>query len=298
MQEYIYICFKSCYNQAMITSINVKSFVKIAYAHEHTATDYRYVLETLDMPALHPEQNTGVMEIGVVKMNPIIFRGRDGVCHTAKKGDIFIIPPGSYYEISTRDKGTHKHITTEAIIEYIYGGESDTSLKLPLIIPQSPGSERIADILKKIVSKSASLHQGNYFEECSDYMKLLSYIKKYTERDTEENASPPACVRYCSQAEKYAMDNLHRHIMVEEIADHIGISKNYLTNIFSKYKGMPLTEYINRMKLNHMLELMRRFGYSARKAGEYVGLDNVNYISRIFKKYYGVTIKEYVKRDL
>ena len=278
--------------------INIKSFVKIAYAHEHTANDYKYVLETLDIPPLHPEQNTGVMEIGVVKMNPIIFRSRDGICHTANEGDIFIIPPGSYYEISTRDKGTHKHITTEAIIEYACEEGTETSLKLPIVIPQSAGSERIADILKKIVSKSASLHQSSYFEECSDYMKLLSYIKKYTEKDSAEASAPPACVRYCTQAEKYAMDNIHRHIMVEEIADHIGISKNYLTNIFSRYKGMPLTEYINRMKLNHMLELMRRFGYSARKAGEYVGLDNVNYISRIFKKYYGVTLKEYIKREI
>ena len=282
----------------MITNIDVKNFVKIAYAHEHTANDYRYVLETLDIPPLHPEQNTGVMEIGVVKVNPIIFKGRDGVCHTANEGDIFIIPPGSYYEISTRDKGTHKHITTEAIIEYTYGDKPETTLMLPLIIPQSAASERISDILKKIVSKSASLHQSNYFEECSDYMKLLSYIKKYTEKGSEEDAAPPAWIRYCSQAEKYAMDNIHRHIMVEEIADHIGISKNYLTNIFSRYKSMPLTEYINRMKLNHMLELMLRFGYSARKAGEYVGLDNVNYISRMFKKYYGVTIKEYFRRNI
>lgn len=277
------------------TKIDIKSFVKIAYAHEHTATDYKYVLETEDYPPLHREYNTGVMEIGTVKLNPIIFKAEDGSCHIANEGDIFIIPPKSRYEISTRDRGMHRHITTEAIIEYKEGGDSPTTVTLPLIIPQN---ERIADILKKIVSKSASLHPSSYFEECSDYMKLLSYIKSYTEKKNDDQSVPPATKRYCTMAEKYAMDNITRHIMVEEIAEHIGISKNYLTNIFSKYKGMPITEYINRMKLNHMLELMRRFGYSARKAGEFVGLDNVNYISRIFKKYYGVTLKEYVKRDL
>ncbi len=296
MQESIYICINLCYSNTMKTTrIDIKSFVKIAYAHEHTATDYKYVLETEDYPPLHREYNTGVMEIGTVKLNPIIFKAEDGSCYTANEGDIFIIPPKSKYEVKTRDKGIHKHITTEAIIEYTEDKDTSTAISLPLIIQKN---DKIAEILKKIVSKSASLQLSDYFEECSDYMRLLSYIKKATEKSPENSSVPPASVRYCTAAEKYAMDNIDRHIPVEEIAEHIGISKNYLTNIFSKYKGMPITEYINRMKLNHMLELMRRFGYSARKAGEFVGLDNVNYISRIFKKYYGVTLKEYMKRDL
>ena len=296
MQEILYISIKMCYIYNMkTTKIDIKSFIKIAYAHEHTATDYRYRIETEDHPPLHKEYNTGVMEIGTVKVNPIIFKDENKNTYTANEGDIFIIPPKSRYEVSTQDKGLHKHITTEAIIEYTEGTDSPTTVTLPLIIPRD---ERIGDMLKKIVSKSAALHTSSYFEECSDYMKLLSYIKSTTEKSSDSSPVPPAAASYCTMAEKYAMDNIDRHIMVEEIAEHIGISKNYLTNIFSKYKGMPLTEYINRMKLNHMLELMRRFDYSARRAGEFVGLDNVNYISRIFKKYYGVTIKEYIKRDL
>lgn len=296
MQEILYISINMCYSNHMkTTKIDIKSFVRIAYAHEHSAEDYRYTLETEDQTPIHREYRTGVMEIGRVKQNPLIFKAEDGSAYTAKEGDIFVIPPRQRYEVSTRDKGPHRHITTEAIIEYTDNTDSPTTLTLPLVIPRN---DKIAEILKKIVSKSASLHTTSYFEECSDYMKLLSYIKNATEKPSENSAVSPAGVRYCTMAEKYAMDNIDRRIMVEEIAEHIGISKNYLTNIFSKYKGMPITEYINRMKLNHMLELMRRFGYSARKAGEFVGLDNVNYISRIFKKYYGITLKEYIKRDL
>lgn len=282
-----------CYTQFMENVIlEIKSFIKLAYAHEHSATDYTYTLETKDI-----SRGKGVMEIGVVKTNPIIFKGEDGVCRKAEEGDIFIIPPNQIYEVSTENPGLHRHITTEAIIEYQRKDQAkESSILLPFIIKKDRKSERISDMLKKIVAKSSALHKSSYFEECSDYMKLLACIKEYTEETSDSNAISPSCIRYCETAEKYAMDNISRHIMVEEIADHIGISKNYLTNIFSKYKGMPLTEYINRMKLNHMLELMLRFGYSARRAGEFVGIDNVNYISRIFKKYYGVTLKEYLKK--
>lgn len=271
--------------------IEIKRFIKTEYAHEHTATDYTYTVVTEE----HDETNSkiGVMEIGIVENNPLIFKNRYGE-YIAEEKDIFIIPPNSRFEVYTSESGTHRHFTTEAIIEYEYCDDNkENTLCLPLIIKSGTITEKIEEDIKKIVSKSSSLHQSSYFEECSDYMRLLFHIKRGTEMTNEEAMNPPSVVHYCRIAEKYALDNISRHISIEEIAMHIGISKNYLTNIFSEYKGMPITEYINRMKLNHMLELMKRFGYSATEAGEYIGIDNVNYISRMFKKYYSMTIREY-----
>lgn len=274
-----------------VKNIKIKRFIKIEYAHDHCAYDYTYTVETKEK-ALGNE-SMGVMEIGIVKENPLVFKDNHGE-YIAMEGDIFIIPPGSRYSLSTRNSGIHRHSTTEAIIEFEYSDElGEQSLSLPLIIKADKRNEKIAEDIKKIVSKCSSLHQSSYFEECSDYMKLLFHLKNSLESEENSSTAPPSIKRYCRIAEKYAMDNISRHISIEEIATYAGISKNYLTNIFSEYKGMPITEYINRMKLNHMLELMKRFGYSASVAGEYIGIDNVNYISRMFKKYYGMTIREY-----
>ena len=272
--------------------IDIKRFVKIEYAHEHSANDYTYTVET-ESKGIRDNFSIGVMEIGVVNRNPLIFKDKKGE-YIAEEKDIFIIPPMHRYRVSTKEPGFHRHFTTEAIIEFENSSNcNDTLLPLPLIIKGGKNTEKIEEDIKRIVSKSSSLHKSSYFEECSDYMRLLSHIKNATEKENTDNSTSPSSILYCRSAEKYALDNISRHISVEEIALHIGISKNYLTNIFSEYKGMPITEYINRMKLNHMLELMRRFGYSATEAGEYIGIDNVNYISRIFKKYYGMTIREY-----
>jgi len=269
-------------------NINIKGFQKIEYAHEHCAADYTYTVETEQKRV-----GMGVMEIGIVMQNPLIFSDGEKE-YTANEKDIFIIPPMHCYEVRALNDGIHRHLTTEAVIEFEYNNEhTDTVLELPLIISADKYTEKIEEDIKRIVSKSSSLHQGSYFEECSDYMRLLFHIKEHIEASSGGKLNPPSVVRYCRIAEKYALDNISRHISIEEIASHAGISKNYLTNIFSEYKGMPITEFINRMKLNHMLELMKHFGYSATEAGEYIGIDNVNYISRMFKKYYGVTIREY-----
>ena len=77
------------------------------------------------------------------------------------------------------------------------------------------------------------------------------------------------------------------------MAAAVGVSKNYLTNIFSSSEGMPLMEHINRRKLAYMLEMISRYGYTLAQAGELVGYGDVNYISRIFRRYYGMSYSEY-----
>ena len=78
-----------------------------------------------------------------------------------------------------------------------------------------------------------------------------------------------------------------------DVASAIGVSKNYLTNVFSSTEGIPLMEYINRSKLSYMMVLIRRYDYTLAQAGKHVGFTDVNYISRIFKRYYGMTVTEY-----
>lgn len=278
----------------MNSELEIIRFIKIQYAHEHTANDYKYEIE--NQSEFNCENGTyrGVIEIGMVRQNPLILKYGNGQHIIAGENDIFIIPPDMRFDVIAKEKGIHRHITTEAVIDYKRACESSIGrISLPLLIKHGHESEKIAEIIKKIVVASTSLRSSNYFGQCGDYMRLLSEISKYTSKKDALSTIPPSCRLYCDMAEKYAMDNISRHIRVEEIAAHIGISKNYLTNIFSRYKGMPISEYINRIKLKHMLELMLRFGYNVREAGEYIGIDNVNYISRMFKKYYNMTLSEY-----
>ena len=125
-------------------------------------------------------------------------------------------------------------------------------------------------------------------------------IHKLWERIRTEDGSgavSPGNRRHCARAKAYISQNIDRKLTVSEVANAVGVSKNYLTNVFSASEGLPLMEYINRSKLSYMLLLIRRYGYTLQQAGSQVGFADVNYISRIFKRYYGMTVTEY-KRSL
>jgi AraC-like DNA-binding protein len=144
---------------------------------------------------------------------------------------------------------------------------------------------------------SMSLWADGVFEECAEFMQLLHKLSMLVQNDGGSDTVSPGNRRYCDRAKAYITENINRKITVSEVAEAAGVSKNYLTNVFSNSEGIPLMEYINRNKLSYMLELIRRYGYSLSEAGEHVGFSDVNYISRIFKRYYGMTVTEY-KRSL
>jgi len=274
--------------------IEILHFHRILLAHTHTAYNYAYSLSSREIGRRENDYiYGGVLEIGFVEKNPLAFRDEQGEMHIAKEGDVFIIPPMSKFEVFALEPKTHRHITTEAIIDCRIdsANNSPLMLELPLIIKAGQRSERICAAIRRAANKSSPTGTNDYFRQCADFMRILEELEAF---DPDRTHDPiPSQVRYCREAEKYIINHIDKKIRVEDIAETIGISKNYLTNIFSSTHGMPLVEYINRQKLSHMIELMLRFNYSVREAGEYVGLDNVNYISRMFRKYYGVTISEY-----
>jgi len=284
-------------------TLEFMKFYSIAYAHAHTANDYNYRVSTCGF-AQYPQEETpygGILEVGIVELNPLVITNiATGDTFTAGEGDIFVFPPEHMFDVRGKNPGQHKHTTTEFLIDshFVNSGthEADNCITLPYLIKGSKKSENIAHTIRKIAADKTFLTQKNYFDELCDFSHLFAEIKKYTENKDKAPANDsisPSSIRYCRMAEEYIAENMSRRVTMTELAEHIGINKNYLTTIFTLYKGMPISEYIIKVKLNYMLELIFRFDYTLKQAGEFIGMPDENYISTVFKKYYGMTFKKY-----
>ena len=281
------------------TRFEILSFERIAFAHSLVANNYRYALhnEGYGIYGQTPE-NGGVLEIGFVEQNPIILRGETGD-FSLKENCIFIIPPGSRFSVRAQEDGLHRHTSVEFLIRCRcqnasrYDPPEGRTLTLPLVIQPSQRNNEVFELIRGIISTRAIRPQRSFFEECADFMLLMHKLNTLVQEAGCTDTVTPGNRRYCDRAKAYISANLYRRITVGEVAAAIGVSKNYLTNVFSSSEGIPLMEYINRRKLSYMLELIRRYRYTLAQAGEHVGYNDVNYISRIFKKYYGVTVYQY-----
>lgn len=285
------------------TELEILGFDRTALAHTLISDRYSYTLSNQGYGIYgKTPPGGGVLEIGFVEQNPVTLRCPEGELVVEENG-IFIIPPRSEFSVSANDPGLHRHTSAEFLIR-CRSRKTETCppptgrvITLPLYIPPAPENSEIFSIIRNIACAKTAQPDRSYFEECAEFMALLHKLSERLCSLGSADAVSPGNRRHCARAKAYISQNISQRLTVGNVAAAVGVSKNYLTNVFSSSEGIPLMEYINRSKLSYMMALIRRYDYTLAQAGKHVGLTDVNYISRIFKRYYGMTVTEY-KRSL
>ena len=78
-----------------------------------------------------------------------------------------------------------------------------------------------------------------------------------------------------------------QEIDFEAIAHEQGITLAYFRTLFKEVTGMPPTDYLNRVRILHALELLQTSDAPVAEIGRAVGIYDANYFSRLFKKITG-----------
>lgn len=285
------------------TEFEILSFDAVAFAHSLAATAYNFSLENqgYSIYGQTPEDG-GVLEIGFVEENPLLLTTDRGE-FLIRENCIFIIPPQCGFSVKAQEPGIHRHTTAEFLVRCRcraveeYAAPEGRKITLPMIIPPCQDSGEIFSLIRDIVCAQNGQTQRSWFSQNAAFMELLDRLSALMENAARTDPVSPGNRRYCQRAKAFISENIHRRLTVGDVADAVGVSKNYLTNIFSSSEGMPLMEHINRRKLAYMLEMIGRYGYTLAQAGEQVGYGDVNYISRIFRRYYGMSYSEYKRNQ-
>lgn len=86
-------------------------------------------------------------------------------------------------------------------------------------------------------------------------------------------------------------------LCLQEIASMLKVSAPYVGRIFKDITRMSVAEYMNEVRMNKALELMRSSKASINQIITKIGIENETYFYKIFKKRYGTTPKEYILKD-
>ncbi|MBQ4037058.1 MAG: helix-turn-helix transcriptional regulator [Clostridia bacterium] len=287
------------------TRLSSLTFVRCAFAHSVATVGYRYELKNEGWGIYgKAPRDGGLLEIGFVEQNPILLTGEKGERFRIGENCIFIIPPDSRFSVQCENEGLHRHTTAEFLVrchtkaQKEYLPPAGRSLTLPLVIEPSPLSGEVFDRIRAIATAKAGGLERSFFEDCGDFMHLIHSLSRLAEPSSTGTGQSPGARRHCERAKAFISEHIDRHLTVSDVAEAVGVSKNYLTNVFSATEGVPLMEYINRRKLSHMVELIRRYDYSLSQAGEQVGFSDTNYVSRMFRRYYGMTFTQFKQQRL
>ena len=86
------------------------------------------------------------------------------------------------------------------------------------------------------------------------------------------------------KAKKYMDNNFEKNLSLEQIADQVAISPNYLSKLFKDKFQVTIIDYLTEKRIEQAKKLLRNTGSSVKKIAGQVGYNDANYFSRVFKK--------------
>ncbi|MED0989842.1 helix-turn-helix domain-containing protein [Bacillus nitratireducens] len=91
----------------------------------------------------------------------------------------------------------------------------------------------------------------------------------------------------------YIYDHLYDDIKLDHLAQMCHLSPNYLSSLFKKEVGTPLSEYIQRQRVDEAKKLLLLTNYSILDISMWLNFNDQSYFIKIFKKYTGLTPRQF-----
>jgi two-component system response regulator YesN len=101
---------------------------------------------------------------------------------------------------------------------------------------------------------------------------------------------------FVRKAHQFMLDNFRRNLSMVDIADHVKLSRSYLSDLYSRETGEPLSETLARIRINEAKRLLRAGEMKIYEIAEAVGFADPKSFAKTFKKIVGCTPKEYEAR--
>lgn len=159
------------------------------------------------------------------------------------------------------------------MLQFLLSDIKNTLLKARFALPPSTPE----DVLKDL---DACFDQHISFKLCEDIALKLCKLFVVETNDAH----------LISSIEKYIHENYADPSMgLNKISDEFQISESYFSHMFKEKTGVNFSTYLETIRLNEALRLIRETDTSLNELYILIGYNNANSFRRAFKKVYGIT---------
>lgn len=180
-----------------------------------------------------------------------------------------------------------------------WNSRNNFSAIVPNFINDITVSERIGKLIKAFLQAYSGITLEDNLK-CAKYIfDVLATLSKYSyeaaqtvARDTSGEFLHP----YTTKAIAYINNHIGEKIYVSTISSELNISYRHLSRVFAQDMGMSIVHYINKVKVDRVVELLMSKNSSLRDVALQVGVNDEKYLCRIFKKQMGMSFTKYKKQ--
>lgn len=133
------------------------------------------------------------------------------------------------------------------------------------------------------------IENAKSFEECEKIIEqIISSYCMMVRRLNTQTYSPTI-----QKVIAYISSDISTDLSLKTFAQYLNLNPSYLSTLFSKEVGMPLSEYVNNSRIFHAKKLLLGTDLPIKTIAEQCGFADTHYFSRVFRKVEGTTPNAY-----
>lgn len=150
---------------------------------------------------------------------------------------------------------------------------------------------RIMRAVQRIVNELNSKNNYYRYLVVMYYAELLILIYRHMDEVYLPICSNEALIK----AIAYIRLHYKSEITITDVAEQAGIGERYLRKLFAQHLNLSPLDYLNQIRVNKSIELLRNTEMSIKEICFSCGFNSPQYFSRVFKQQMGVTPREVTK---
>ncbi len=136
------------------------------------------------------------------------------------------------------------------------------------------------------------------FENSNDFIATFKKMTKGFVTQVHESQSKYKYSKSIKKAMSYIDRHIHFPLSLETVSQSVGLSRPYLSQLFSKEVGKSLQTYIQLKKMEEAEKLVRFTKMSMSDIASSLSFCSQSYFTEVFKKYSSITPVQYRKKHL
>lgn len=215
----------------------------------------------------------------------------NGVEYELKRGSVYLLSPADFHSVSTDAEGLE-----------MYNIMFDETLITPSLserLLRKRGSMCVS-MEERFLSRCSSLAQM-IMEEIADaeadagtcVRDLMECLMLTLLRYSRDNAPSSTPHGFAEVALRYLYTHFREKPSVEEISEVCGYTPNYFSRLFHSLTGRSYTDFLNTLRINHAVMLLRSTQMSVTEIAFGCGFSSLSNFYRVFREQTGEVPLEY-----
>jgi AraC-like DNA-binding protein len=179
------------------------------------------------------------------------------------------------------------HLKGEAVDQFIQNFEMKNHL---LYVPASQAMriiELFSQCYETLLYKGYSLKHYLYVSQTIRYLLgMFTLLQSEPRQDEMKNM-------YVERAIQYMTEHLQSFITLDELAEHVGVSKPHFIHLFKQITGYSPIDYYLRLKIQRSCQYLDLTCHSIKEISTFIGIADPYYFSRVFRKVMGQSPSAY-----